>query len=624
MSEQHGEPDPARSAPPSSESGNQESRFLPGGRIEAEEIKATNVANVQHIAEQHIHLASQKYLTPLHRPRRAEHFQDRVSERSWLLAHLQPGQIVTICGPGGMGKTALVAEVLWTLAPGDSPPALFPHGLVFHSFYGQPETTVALEQLARTFGEDPLPTPKQAAQRALSGKHVLLVLDGAEEAEDLGQVLAVSGNCAVLVTSRRRSDAADPTLLLDLPRLPQDEAVAVVQAWQAQRQADEAVAARICQLVGGLPLALRLAGSYLALHPDEGEEYLAWLKEDLLGALDQGSSSHKSVPILLERSVARLRLESQTVLRLVGLLALAPFTRELVAGVLELALAAARRALEEVVDYGLLVRVGASYEVSHPLIHTFARQVLLAGKEATQQAALIARLVMVLAEHFPEIDHPNWEACERLVPHIQAVAAHLEQQSIAQAEAAALFDQAGRYLQERARYEQTALLLQRALAIREQELGASHPETASSLNNLALLYRAQGKYAEAEPLFQRALAIREQQFGPTHPRTAISLTNLARLYQDQSKYAEAEPLFQRALAIREQQFGASHPDTVRSLNDLAEFYEDQGRYQEAELLYQRALTICELQLGPNHPLTMIVRQNYTSLLQDFSPQNEKN
>jgi hypothetical protein len=192
----------------SSDQGSQASRFLPGGRIEAEEITATNVANVQHIAEQHIHLAGQKYLTPLHRPRRAEHFQDRVSERSWLLAHLHPGQIVTLCGPGGIGKTALVAEILWTLAPGDSPPALFPHGLVFHSFYGQPETTIALEQLARTFGEDPLPTPKQAAQRALSNKHVLLVLDGAEEAENLEQVLAVCASCAVLVTSRRRSDAA--------------------------------------------------------------------------------------------------------------------------------------------------------------------------------------------------------------------------------------------------------------------------------------------------------------------------------------------------------------------------------------------------------------------------------
>jgi tetratricopeptide (TPR) repeat protein len=594
------------------ETGSQESRFYPETHIDADSIAATNVVSgVQY--NTYNYQQAQKYLTPLHRPRRAEHFQNRVTERSWLLTHLQPGQIVTLCGPGGMGKTALVAEILWTLAPFDSPPALFPHGLVFHSFYGQPETTVALEQLARTFGEDPLPTPKQAAQRALSGKHVLLVLDGAEEAENLEQVLAVCASCAVLVTSRRRSDAADPALLLDLQRLPQDEAVAVVQAWQAQRQADNQVIEQIVQLVGGLPLALRLAGSYLALHPDEGEEYLAWLKEDLLGALDQGSSAHKSVPILLERSVARLRPQAQAVLRLVGLLALAPFTRELVAGVLELAPAAAWRALEEVMDYGLLVHVGASYEVSHPLIHTYARQARLSGEEATQQAALVARLVRVLTEHFPEVDYANWEMCERLVPHIEAVAVQLEQQNTAQAEAAALFEQAGFYLHERARYEQAALLLQQALAIREQQVGPDHPDTASSLNRLGELYWAQGKYAEAELLLQRALVICEQQLGTSHPFTATSLNNLAALYRAQGNYAEAEPLLQRALVICEQQLGPAHPNTAGSLNNLALLYREQGKYAEAEPLYQRALAIREQQVGPMHPNTASTLHNLASL-----------
>jgi hypothetical protein len=526
-----------------SEYGDQHSRFLPGTRLEARDIIATNVANVQYI-----HLPGQKYVPPLQLPRRAEHFQDRVSERSWLLAHLQPGQIVTLCGPGGMGKTALVAEILWTLAPFDSPPAAFPHGIVFHSFYGRPEAAVALEQLARTFGEDPLPTPAQAAQRALSGKQLLLVLDGAEEAENLEQVLAVCASCAVLVTSRRRSDAADPALLLDLQRLPPDEAV--VQAWQAQRQADNQVIERICQLVGGLPLALRLVGSYLALHPDEAEDYLAWLEEDVWQALGQGSTTRKSVPTLLGRSVARLSVDTQSALGVIGMFALAPFERALVTDVVQVSARAANRALGELVDYGLLVRVGASYEVSHPLIHTYGRQVRLSGKEATQQAALLARLVTVLTEHFPEVDYANWEACERLVPHIQACAAQLEQQSTAQVEAAALFVQAGQYLRDRGRYDQAALLLQRALAIREQRLGPKHPDTATSLDNLAELYQNQGKYPEAAPLLQRALAIREQQLGPDHPHTATTLENYASLLRQMQRSSEAVPLEQRAHTIR--------------------------------------------------------------------------
>ena len=40
--------------------------------------------------------------------------------------------------------------------------------------------------------------------------------------------------------------------------------------------------------------------------------------------------------------------------------------------------------------------------------------------------------------------------------------------------------------------------------------GPAHPNVATSLNNLALLYQAQGRYAEAEPLYRRALAIYEE------------------------------------------------------------------------------------------------------------------
>ncbi len=74
---------------------------------------------------------------------------------------------------------------------------------------------------------------------------------------------------------------------------------------------------------------------------------------------------------------------------------------------------------------------------------------------------------------------------------------------------------------------------------------------ATSLNNLAELYRVQGRYAEAEPLYQRSLAIREKTPGPEHSDVAQSLNNLALLYDAQARYAEAEPLFQRALAIME-------------------------------------------------------------------------
>jgi tetratricopeptide (TPR) repeat protein len=70
-------------------------------------------------------------------------------------------------------------------------------------------------------------------------------------------------------------------------------------------------------------------------------------------------------------------------------------------------------------------------------------------------------------------------------------------------------------------------LYRRALVIRERVLGSDHPDVATSLNNLASLYKSQGKYDEAEPLHRRALAIREKSLGSDHPDVAASLNNLA-------------------------------------------------------------------------------------------------
>jgi tetratricopeptide (TPR) repeat protein len=73
---------------------------------------------------------------------------------------------------------------------------------------------------------------------------------------------------------------------------------------------------------------------------------------------------------------------------------------------------------------------------------------------------------------------------------------------------------------------------------------------ATSLNNLAALYRAQGKYAEAEPLYQRSLAIREKALGPDHPDVAKGLESYAVLLRETGRSEEAQEMEARAQAIR--------------------------------------------------------------------------
>ena len=162
-------------------------------------------------------------------------------------------------------------------------------------------------------------------------------------------------------------------------------------------------------------------------------------------------------------------------------------------------------------------------------------------------------------------------------------------------------------------YAKAEPLYQLSLAIRKRALGPDHPQVAASLNNLAALYSAIGDKAKAGPLLMRALAIEEKALGPDHPSVAATLINLAALYRGNRAYAKAEPLYQRALAIFEKALGPGHPQVATSLNHLASLYSDMGDYAKAESLYQRALAIKEKALGPDHPDVAFPLNNLAAL-----------
>jgi tetratricopeptide (TPR) repeat protein len=100
------------------------------------------------------------------------------------------------------------------------------------------------------------------------------------------------------------------------------------------------------------------------------------------------------------------------------------------------------------------------------------------------------------------------------------------------------------------RYDRAVVVAKKALAVSEGAVGRDHPAVATSLNNLAELYRTQGHYAQAEPLYKRALAIKEKTLGPEHPDVATSLENLAVLYRATKRDAQALELEKRAKRIR--------------------------------------------------------------------------
>ncbi len=131
------------------------------------------------------------------------------------------------------------------------------------------------------------------------------------------------------------------------------------------------------------------------------------------------------------------------------------------------------------------------------------------------------------------------------------------------------------------KYTEATVIAEKSLEVAENAFGPDNASVATSLNNLADLYRWQGKYSEAEALYKRSLTIREKALGPDHPDVATSLNNLAEMYSAQGKYSQAEPLYKKSLEIMERKLGPNHPDLARFLSNQAQMYKQMGNKKKA-------------------------------------------
>jgi tetratricopeptide (TPR) repeat protein len=132
-------------------------------------------------------------------------------------------------------------------------------------------------------------------------------------------------------------------------------------------------------------------------------------------------------------------------------------------------------------------------------------------------------------------------------------------------------------------------------------LGADHPDTLASRNNLASAYRDAGRREEALALFERTLADCERRLGADHPDTLTSRNNLASAYQAAGRLEEALPLFERTLADRERRLGADHPALAALLYSIAAIELELSDARSAVRRLTRATAIDEHAYGPQHP-----------------------
>ncbi|MDF3043223.1 MAG: hypothetical protein K0Q71_5929 [Thermomicrobiales bacterium] len=195
-------------------------------------------------------------------------------------------RLVTITGPGGVGKTRLGLQATADLLEH------FPDGVWFVDLSVLNDATLVPSAIAGVLGVREAGSGlTERLGSVLRGKRLLLVLDNFERVIDAAQtvsdLLACAHGLKVLVTSRTSLHISgereypllplsvpEPTRLPSIEQLSQYEAVRLfVERAQAVKpdftltSANASAVAEICHRLDGLPLAIELAAAYVRLLP---------------------------------------------------------------------------------------------------------------------------------------------------------------------------------------------------------------------------------------------------------------------------------------------------------------------------------------------------------------------
>ncbi|WP_435206869.1 ATP-binding protein [Streptomyces sp. bgisy104] len=314
------------------------------------------------------------------------------------------GRVCVVSGPPGCGKTALALKAVADLAPG------FPGGCFMvdlHGVDGAVDTGEALLRLLKALGvsdrrlaqEDP--RGRAGLLRALlADRRCVVVLDNARDEGQVRALLPASGRSLVLITSRRPLTGLEDVDRLALSEMTRDEADGLLRRILGEERADaEADAvARVADLCGRLPLALRVAANWLTARSGCTVGHLVRRladEERRLGALAVGDVR---VEAAFELSYRRLTDRAARMLRLLGLVPGPDMTAAYGAALTATGVFDAEDVMEELVEAGLLQAAFTGRYQLHGLIRLFGRDRLSREEEPAEREAAEDRLRAWLLE----------------------------------------------------------------------------------------------------------------------------------------------------------------------------------------------------------------------------------
>ncbi|MET9345557.1 tetratricopeptide repeat protein [Streptomyces termitum] len=569
--------------------------------------------------------------------------RDRVELMARLQTALEDGRenrVYVLYGLGGCGKTAVASEIFRSATAEGSRIGLWVNASDLTSLRAGMLAVAA----DRGAGEGELTAARSGLRAAAdlvwerldrSEQPWLLVIDNADDPAILrgGSWLRTSPRGITVVTTRQVATQWWPGAELHhVGVLPREDAAQVLCDLAPESGSVEE-AAEIADRLGRLPLALTLAGGYLAhqvIDPWSMAEYGRALDQgaevDAIDLLDQGAAygnSHDSRHLASstwELSLHALRTlglpEATALIRLLACWSHDPLPLHLLAradiGVV-LPRARVETALRGLLDHSLTRLVPGPprcLRTHGVLLDSIAR-----STPTDQRDPLISAAAELLGAALPDVTHP-WvredPPLTPFAPHTRALLRRTTQWTEASPTTVArVLDCALRLvvgLHRAGDYASALSVAQDAMARGAQSLDAFHPALIAIRQRIGrALYRL-GKYEEAELAHRSALADSTAAFGADAVETLESCVGLSSvLFWGLGQKAEAVALLRRAVEGRAAALGATHPSTLISRMYLLEFTvgSELDPVTGPELLKD-----CRSVVGPGHPITLAAELNY--------------
>ncbi|MFF3750925.1 BTAD domain-containing putative transcriptional regulator [Streptomyces sp. NPDC002018] len=302
--------------------------------------------------------------------------------------------IVTVVGPPGVGKTALVLH--WAHARREH----FDDGQLFVNLRGHSPLPAlspvdVLARFLRALGAPPDQVPSSEEEAAamyrtlLADKRMLIVLDNANSVDQVRPLLPGNGECCVVITSRSRLAglvASDGARHLGLEVLNLNEAHTLLGGILGERRAaaEPDALMDLARLCGWLPLAIRIAAANLIANSTMSvAQYCAELAGDnLISGLRVEGDERSTIRAAFDLSYLALPEPAQRTFRLLSLTPGSDITSHGAAALIGTAPGDAGRLLRFLADAHLVQEVAPGRFGMHDLLRSYARELARDEEEA--------------------------------------------------------------------------------------------------------------------------------------------------------------------------------------------------------------------------------------------------